>query len=44
MVVIISETGDSGHGPGLDGMAFCRGVKNDLLGNLGKGSQNRDQG
>jgi hypothetical protein len=29
LAVIISETGDSGHSPGLDGIAFCRGVKND---------------
>jgi len=31
--VIMGETGDSGHSPGRDGMAFCRGVTNDLLWN-----------
>jgi len=38
LAVIMGETGDSGHSLGLDGMAFCRGVKNDLLGSVGKSS------
>jgi hypothetical protein len=29
---IMGETSDSGCNPALDGMAFCHGVKNDLLG------------
>ena len=44
LAVIMGETGDSGYGPGLDGMAFCRGVMKDLLGSVGKGFQIRDQG
>src|SRR5438876_10229602 len=27
----LGETADSGHRPGLDRMAFCGGVKNDLV-------------
>jgi hypothetical protein len=38
LAVIMGETGDSGYSPSLDGMAFCRGVKNDLLGSVGKGA------
>src|SRR2546426_12219269 len=40
----LGETGDSGHSSSLVGMAFCRGVKNDLLGSVGEGFQNRNQG
>ena len=42
--MIMGETGDSGHGSGLDGRAKLRVIMNAILGNLGKGSQNREQG
>lgn len=47
LAVIMGETGDSGHGLGLCAMAKHRGLLRfceRLLGNLGEGSQNRDQG